>query len=79
MDQKKKRSWNIGLGLLFSLALLMGPGPGVYLINPGPGGIPGTFLGMPSVYAWAVGWFLVMSGIVWFGLSRVWISEDEEH
>ena len=69
---KRVLTWVLSISFLF--ALVMGPGPGVYLVNPDPSG-PGaraTFLGMPVVYAWALFWYAVMVVIVLTAYFKLW-------
>ena len=42
------------LSALFVLAVVIGAGPGIYLINPNPADPDAVFtvLGMPVIYAW---------------------------
>ena len=71
---------SIILTLVFILAMVMGPGPGVYLINPGPeheGPAP-TLIGLPIVYAWAVLWFGVQAVVLVTAYFTVWADQDEE-
>lgn len=63
--------------LVFTFALFMGPGPGIYLVNPVPGE-PGTrrvVLGMPIVYVWAVSWFFVQLAVVLIAYVKLWSRE----
>ncbi|MCB1234400.1 MAG: hypothetical protein KDM91_04970 [Verrucomicrobiae bacterium] len=57
---KAKRSGRI-LFAVFVLALVMGPGPGIWLVNPDPGDPEARrfLFGVPIVYAWAVFWLAV--------------------
>ncbi|MAM45127.1 MAG: hypothetical protein CMJ91_00330 [Planctomycetes bacterium] len=71
---------SIILTLVFILAMVMGPGPGVYLINPGPeheGPAP-TLIGLPIVYAWAVLWFGVQAVVLVTAYFTVWADQEEE-
>ncbi len=71
---------SIILTLVFILAMVMGPGPGVYLINPGPeheGPAP-TLIGLPRVYAWAVLWFGVQAVVLVTAYFTVWADQEEE-
>ena len=71
---------SIILTLVFILAMVMGPGPGVYLINPGPeheGPAP-TLIGLPIVYAWAVLWFGVQAVVLVTADITVWADQEEE-
>ena len=72
--QKKRRILSWVLSVSFLLALVMGPGPGIYLVNPDPSGdgARATFLGMPVVYAWALFWYAVMAVIVLTAYFKLW-------
>ena len=69
--------WIIGLGLLF--ALIMGPGPGLNLVNPDPADPEATrvVLGLPIVYAWGLLWFGVQVALLLTAYFTVW-SRDEQ-
>lgn len=54
-------------------ALIMGPGPGLYLIN-GYAKEGGSVLGIPVLYAWCVFWFLVEAVIVVIASRTLWRS-----
>ena len=56
---------------IFGFALLMGPGPGLYLVN-GYAAQGGTVLGMPVFYFWATFWCLVESGVVITAYLKIW-------
>jgi len=69
-----ERRLTIILITIFSLALLMGPGPGNLLINPSPDD-PGArrfIFGLPAVYAWALLWFSVQAGCVVVAYFFLW-------
>lgn len=62
------------LSLVFVIAVVMGAGPGLYLVNPDPSD-PETkvsWLGVPIVYAWVTIWFLVQAGVVLLAYFFVW-------
>ena len=62
------------LSLVFVVAVVMGAGPGLYLVNPDPSD-PETkvaWLGVPIVYAWVTIWFLVQAGVVLLAYLFVW-------
>ena len=74
------KSLSIILTLVFILAMVMGPGPGVYLIDPGPeheGPAP-TLIGLPIVYAWAVLWFGVKAAVLVTAYFTGWADQEEE-
>lgn len=64
----------------FVLALVMGPGPGVLLVNPDPLDPEARrfFLGMPIVYAWAAFWLAVQAGCVVAAWRWIWRADEEE-
>ena len=67
------------LFLLFVLAMLMGPGPGLRLVNPEP---PATgeallFLGLPVIYAWGLFWYGVQAAVVITASVTLWQANDE--
>ncbi|MCH2367557.1 MAG: hypothetical protein MK554_10130, partial [Planctomycetes bacterium] len=72
------KSLPIVLTLVFILAMVMGPGPGVYLVDPGPGheGPVPTLLGLPAVYAWAVLWFGVQAAVLVTAYFTVWADQE---
>ncbi len=69
-----QRRLTILLITIFSLALLMGPGPGNLLINPEPGDPDARrfIFGMPIVYAWALLWFGVQAACVVVAYFLLW-------
>ena len=64
------------LALIFVFATIMGPGPGLYLVNPSQEeAVPTTILGMPALFAWAVFWFIVQGGVVIVAYKELWTKE----
>lgn len=68
------------LALVFFFAMVMGPGPGVYLVNPGADheGPAPTLLGLPIVYAWAVIWFGVQAAVLLTAYFTLWSRSEEK-
>ena len=68
------------LALVFFFAMFMGPGPGVYLVNPGADheGPTPTLLGLPIVYAWAVIWFGVQAAVLVTAYFTLWSRSEEK-
>lgn len=65
------------LAVIFVFAAIMGPGPGLYLVNPSPDdSSPATFLGMPVLFAWTVFWFFVQAGVVLVAYCKLWTKQD---
>lgn len=73
-ESSPRARWAKALAGLFLFSVLMGPGPGLYLINPGRGAST-TFLGVPIVYLWTVGWFFVMAGVILTAYHVLWKQE----
>ena len=74
IKSSRKLAWI--LSSLFLFALVMGPGPGLYLIND-YAAEGGTLLGMPALYFWAVFWCAVESAVVVAAYKLVWKGEPE--
>ena len=68
------------LALVFVFAMILGPGAGVYLVNPGPNhdGPAPTLLGLPIVYAWAVLWFGVQAAVLVTAYLTIWSRDEQE-
>ncbi|MDA1015532.1 MAG: hypothetical protein O3A00_13900 [Planctomycetota bacterium] len=73
MSQHAERS-KLGtiLTIVFIVALLMGPGPGVMLVRGT------TFLGFPAIYAWGLLWYAVEVAVVVIAFCCVWTDDDAE-
>lgn len=63
---------------VFALAMILGPGPGLYLVNPDPSDPDAVFTwgGVPVVYVWALWWFAVQAGVVLIAYRWLWQAED---
>ena len=75
---KSKRLARI-LVVTFIFAVMMGAGPGVYLVNPDPGDPDARrFIGgVPIVYAWAIFWFSIQATCVVIAYRCLWREESE--
>jgi hypothetical protein len=66
------------LASIFLFALVMGPGLGLYLVNPSPdNSSTTTFLGMPVLFAWASFWFFVQAGVVLVAYRKLWTNGND--
>ena len=66
------------LASIFLFALVMGPGPGLYLVNPSPDNpSSATFLGMPVLFAWASFWFFIQAGVILVSYRKLWTKQNE--
>ena len=75
----KRRRLAVALGAIFLVAVVMGTGPGIYLVNPDPAdpNAAFTFLGLPILYVWAVFWFFVQAAVVLVAYFTLW--DGREH
>ncbi len=75
-----KKKLSIILSLVFIFAMIMGPGPGIHLVDPGPDhkGPAPTLFGLPIIYAWAVLWFGVQAVVLVTAYFTVWTDEVKE-
>ena len=66
------------LAVVFLLALILGAGPGILLVNGG--GTVHVFgdLELPSLYAWGILWYLVEAVCIILASVHVWREPDEE-
>jgi hypothetical protein len=72
-QQRQKISWI--LTSIFLVALLMGPGPGIYLVNDFAAD-GGRILGIPILYVWAIFWFAVEAIVILVAYLFIW-KDDE--
>jgi len=64
---------------MFILALIMGPGPGIYLVNPDPADAEARrfFLGAPIIYVWAAFWFIIQASAVALSYLFLWDTTSD--
>lgn len=64
---------------LFLLAVFMGAGPGLHLINPDPEDPNATFiaLGLPIIYVWGLFWYAVQFGVILYAYLHFWRGDDD--
>ena len=62
------------LSAIFLFAMIMGPGPGIYLVNPGSEeGQGATVLGnVPVIYLWTLFWCGVQIFVVLMAYTKLW-------
>ena len=73
MNTKQRRRLSIILMVAFLIAMLMGTGPGVLLVNR-----PSTFLGLPILYTWAILWYAVQVVIALIAFRWLWQDAGSE-
>ncbi|HIG54851.1 MAG TPA: hypothetical protein EYG11_16330 [Candidatus Latescibacteria bacterium] len=64
---------------LFLLAVFMGAGPGLYLINPDPLDPKADFLafGLPVIYVWGLCWYVVQFAVILYAYKHLWRADDD--
>lgn len=78
MTQEKKtkrRTPGVVLCLIFAFALVMGAGPGIYLVNPDPADPAATLTiwgGVPVIYAWVTLWYMVEAAVAVTAYFCLW-------
>ena len=70
-DRAKRHKLGLWLSIVFALALILGPGPGILLVNT-----PSSILGLPAVYAWGLLWYVVEVGVVIAFYKCVWGNDE---
>jgi len=73
-EKSNRRRMGVVLSGLFILTLIMGAGPGLYLINPDPGNPQAvtSLWHVPVVYLWVVFWFLGQAAVVITAYVKLW-------
>jgi len=74
LEKSRRRRLAWILAAVFSVAMVMGPGPGLYLINPDPADAEARFTiaGFPVIYAWAIFWFFIQAAVVLIAYTKLW-------
>ena len=64
---------------LYLLAVFMGAGPGLYLINPdiAEPTATSTALGLPVIYLWGLAWYAVQFGVILYAYLHLWREDDD--
>jgi hypothetical protein len=68
------------LTVTFLLAMVMGPGPGLLLVNPdiSQANPEVTIGGIPKLYAWGLFWYGVQIAVVVTAYFKVWKDDEPE-
>lgn len=66
------------LVVLFLLAIILGAGPGIHLVNPNPAdpGANFTTFGLPTIYVWGLLWYIVQFGVILVAYFRFWNTDE---
>ena len=75
----RHRRFGLVLFAVFALAMVMGPGPGLRLINPEPTTARESLLilGVPVVYAWGLFWYGVQAAVVVSACLTIWKASED--
>lgn len=75
-----RRKLAIVLSLLFLLALVLGPGPGLRLVNPNieDPNARYTVMGLPIIYAWGLLWYAVQLIILLIAYCKLWNEPEDQ-
>ncbi len=67
------------LTALFVVAVFMGAGPGLHLINPDAADPNATFttFGLPTVYVWGLFWYTIQFSVIVVAYRRHWSRDDD--
>ena len=78
MNAVQRRRLGFGISAAFCLAMVMGSGPGLHLINPQPGAPADhfTWWGVPKIYLWGLLWYGVQLAALLLAYFKVWVGED---
>lgn len=60
------------LTVLFLAAMVIGAGPGVWLVNPADPGRRAVWWGAPVIWLWAVAWLLVQWTVLLVACRTLW-------
>jgi hypothetical protein len=74
-EKSKRQKLSIVLSVIFVFALVMGAGPGIYLVNPDPADPAATLTiwgGIPVIYAWVTFWYLVEATVTATAYFCLW-------
>lgn len=79
-EREKRQKLGRILAVAFVLALILGPGPGLRLINPdiNDPNAAYTVFGLPKVYAWGLFWYGVELAIILTAYFKIWRSDEAE-
>ena len=80
-QHSNRRVLAVILSGIFILAIVMGPGPGLYLVNPDPSdpGATVSLYNIPVIYIWAVFWAAVQAAVVIIAYLKLWDRGRQIH
>lgn len=66
--------------MLFLVAMIMGPGPGLRLVNPDIDNPDARFtiLGLPIIYVWGLFWYAVQLAILLVAYFTLWNEPEQD-
>lgn len=77
-QQQRRRTGRILLGL-FALAMIMGTGPGILLVNPDASSPEpvASVANIPVLYLWALFWYAIQIIVLFIAYFNIWEQPDE--
>ena len=77
-EREKRQKLGRILAVAFVLAPILGPGPGLRLINPdiNDPNAAYTVFGLPKVYAWGLFWYGVELAIILTAYFKIWRADE---
>ncbi|MDP6358281.1 MAG: hypothetical protein QF473_24395 [Planctomycetota bacterium] len=75
-----KDKLSLFLTITFLVAMFMGPGPGLLLVNPDISQPEPelTIGGFPKLYAWGLFWYVIQIAVVVTAYCKVWKDDEPE-
>lgn len=69
-----RKTLSILLAVVFLIAITMGSGPGIRLINPDPTDPHAVFTiwGLPKIYVWGLWWYVVQLSAILVAYFKLW-------
>lgn len=64
---------------LFAFAMIMGTGPGIYLVNPDASAVDAvtSLANVPILYLWALFWYAVQVTLLLIAYCKLWEQPDD--
>lgn len=75
---KRRLGWAVAA--VFVVAMVMGSGPGLRLVNPDAADPQAVFTlwGLPKIYAWGLLWYAVQLAAILTAYFKLWSQEEVE-
>ncbi len=74
MSPAARKQLGYVLTAIFVVAMLLGPGPGLLLVNDADW----SLMGLPIIYAWGIVWYFVQVAVVVAAYLFVWRDPESD-